>query len=61
MGRLVRDVYKNAKQYETKKELKDAIIACWNKIEDSTIHNLYDSMHKRCIQVIECDGRKTKY
>ena len=60
-GVLVRDVYKNSQQYENKKELKNAIIACWNKIEDSTIQNMYDSMHKRCIQVIERDGRKTKY
>ncbi len=55
------DIYKDSKQYADKEELKVAIQKAWNNIEIHTIRNLFDSMHKRCIRVLERSGRKTKY
>ena len=59
-GILVSDAYKNANQYENKKDLKQAMLSYWTKGEDSTIHNLYNSMYRRFIEVIKGDGRKIK-
>ena len=58
---LFRSVYKYCKQYGSKEELKKAIHKYWNKIEPATTNNFYDSMHRRCIIVIERNGRKIKY
>ena len=60
-GILARAVYKDNKQFGSKQELKEAIQKAWNNIPITTIHNLYDFMHKRCTDVIERKGRKIKY
>ena len=52
-GILVRDVYKDCRQFGSKEELKRAIHKAWNEISITTIRKLFDSMHKRCISVIE--------
>ena len=60
-GVLARSVYKDNKQFGSKEELKKAMHRAWNDISISTIHKLYDSMPKRCMDVIEREGRKINY
>ena len=60
-GILARSVYKDNKQFRSKEELKEAILRAWNNISISTTQKLYDSMPKRCTDVIERKGQKTKY
>ena len=58
---LVRDVYKDNRHFRIKIELKEAIHNARNDISMSTFRNLYDSMRKHCISVIERSGGKVKY
>ncbi len=60
-GILVRDVYKDNKQYNTVQELMEEINRCWNNIDQKVVQNLYKSMPKRVANVLEAQGRKTKY
>ena len=60
-GILVRDVYKYNRQFRSKNELKEAIHNARNDISISTIRNLYYSMRKRCISVIERSGGKINF
>ena len=60
-GIIVRDIYKDSKHYGSKDELKVAIMEAWNNIPVSTLHSLYESMHNRCVSLIEREGRKLKY
>ena len=52
-GILARAVCKDNKQFESKEKLKKAIYRAWNDTSISTIRKLYDSMPKRCMDVIE--------
>ena len=58
---LVRDVYKDCLQFASKEELKKVIHEAWNEISITTIRKLFDSMHKRCISVIERNGGKINH
>ena len=60
-GILVRDVYKDCRQFGSKKELKDAIHKSWDEISIETIQKLFDSIPNCCMSVIERNGRKIKY
>ena len=60
-GILARSVYNDNRQFGSKEELKQAINQAWNDISISTLQNLYDSMPKRCMDIIERKGRKIKY
>lgn len=60
-GILVRDVYADFRQFNTVNELKQAILAAWNRVPMETLAQLSGSMNKRMIEVLKKQGRKTKY
>lgn len=60
-GTLSQLVYADGKQFETKEELKDAILRCWGEISGETIRNLYNSMPTRVEQVISSQGAIIEY
>ncbi|OXA39388.1 Transposable element Tc3 transposase [Folsomia candida] len=60
-GILVREVYKNGKQYDNVNQLKTAISTAWVKVEKATLQKLVDSMPNRIFQVISEAGGSTKY
>jgi transposase len=60
-GILVRAVYKNGRQFTNKEELKNEILKQWDLISGETLSNLASSLPKRIVNVIQCDGKNTKY
>lgn len=60
-GILVREVYKNGKQYDNVPQLKRAILDAWRKVEKTTLQKLVDSMPNRIFEVISKQGKCTKY
>lgn len=53
---LSQRVYSHGRQYSTLKELKEAIVLEWSKIDDSVLQNLINSMPRRVLQVISKKG-----
>ena len=51
-GWIARDVYRNGKQYASKNELQEAILASWSNIPLSLIETLVSSMPQRIFEVI---------
>lgn len=60
-GLLARTVYANGRQFSNKEELKVEILMQWDLISGETLVNLVNSMPKRIIDVIQCNGKNTKY
>lgn len=60
-GLLTRDVYADARQFDTKNELKRAIQASWERIDQQIIKNLFDAIPNRIFEVIRSNGNITKY
>lgn len=58
---LARKVYENGRQYNNKDELKEAIEAAWQNIEQAKIQSLYDSLPRRIIALHDAKGKWTKY
>lgn len=58
---LVRDVYKEGRQYNNKSEYSDAIIAAWESISQIQIQSLYDSLPRRIHALYDVKGKHTKY
>ena len=53
---LSRAVYKNNHHYNNKKELQNALIACWDSLSQEVIQNTINSMNDRMIAVIAAHG-----
>ena len=60
-GILVREVYKNHRQFASVRELKTAIKAAWQNLDQGIIRKLVESMPKRIFQVINRSGAFTDY
>ena len=60
-GKLVREVYKHGKQFESVEELAEAIFVGWELIEDDYCRKLYKSIPRRLVEVLERKGRVTNY
>lgn len=60
-GILVRDVYDNARQYTTTKELETAILAAWDRLTMDTLENLIRSMPNRMKKVFKANGDVIDY
>lgn len=60
-GILVRLVYQGGRQYKTVQELEVAINNSWREIRIGTLENLVNSMPNRVFEVINKNGKKTKY
>lgn len=58
---LSRMVYAGGKQYNSKEELKTAILRCWPQVSGETIRNLYNSMPTRVDKVISKRGMIISY
>lgn len=55
-GILARTVYAGCRQFNTKNELKDAIMTAWEEIPQETVHNLFEDMHTRMKLLLKADG-----
>lgn len=60
-GHLARAIYAGNKQYQSVAQLKQAILAGWNKISLQTPQNYVDSIPNRIFQVIQRNGSATDY
>lgn len=60
-AQMTRDVYANCAQYNSRPELKSAIMKSWKRIDQKYIQNLYKSIHKRLLDVIDLKGDVTSY
>lgn len=60
-GMLVREIYANNKQFQSKDELKTAILNAWSKIDAKTTSNLVQSMNNRIFQLIQRNGNVIDY
>jgi hypothetical protein len=54
-------VYRDGKQYDDMAELRQAVLVTWDSITLDEIRTVIGSMSRRCIQVVERKGDKTKY
>ena len=60
-GKLAQAVYANGKQYDTKEDLKRAILFEWDALLQEYLATLIRAMKKRCIDVIKAIGGSTKH
>uniref|UniRef100_A0A914D0K0 Tc1-like transposase DDE domain-containing protein n=1 Tax=Acrobeloides nanus TaxID=290746 RepID=A0A914D0K0_9BILA len=60
-GILVRRIYAENRQFQTRKELQEAILEAWQEIEQRTIDNLFRSMPNRLFQLIQCNEGPIDY
>lgn len=60
-GTLVRKVYEGGRQYDTKEQLKAAIIASWDQINAVELNNLVCSMPRRMTEVLKVKGKSINY
>ena len=58
---LVKDVYQGYRQFEYLDDLREAIVDAWDKITESYINKLIESMPTRCGRVILSRGGPKKY
>eukprot|EP00171_Calliarthron_tuberculosum_P004954 IDg4954t1 len=55
-GTLVRDIYAGSKQYESVKDLKQAIWRAWRRVDKDYCRRLIKYMLRRCIEVLDKRG-----
>lgn len=60
-GILSQKVYANGRTFSNKEDLWEAVSAEWRQIRHETIKNLYDSMPKRMVDVLQANGQRIKY
>jgi transposase len=60
-GIMVHRMYSNNKRYASVDDLKTAILATWEGVDQTLIHNLIESMKKRIIELIQQKGGPTSY
>jgi len=60
-GAMVRLVYKDGRHFENLEELVEAVASAWESIELDYIRNLYRSIPRQLISVIEKKGLPTRY
>lgn len=58
-GIIVRDLYKNGnKQFDTREQLKKALLKTWKNLDDKKVRKLVKSMPKRLVKVVNADGKQ---
>lgn len=60
-GILSARVFKNGRQFETAKQLKEVIVQEWDNIDSLTLKRLVDSMPARINKLIIARGKQIKY
>lgn len=58
---LNRILYQGGKQYTSVSELKSAILEAWESLDQNSIINLYRSLSKKMIEVLQRKGEFTHY
>lgn len=58
---MSKEVYANCKQYNTVEEFKKAVLTSWAKLNDNFIENLYKSIPRRLLSVLDHRGDQTSY
>ena len=58
---LSRSVYGSGRQYDSEKDLKEAIWSAWRHLDENIIKTLISSEKNRCIDVISKKGGITSY
>jgi hypothetical protein len=58
---LVRKVYEGGMEFQTKVDLKEAIVKSWDEISERELHNLVNSMPNRIFEIINNHGNKINY
>ena len=56
-----RDVYEHSRQFDFVDDLKEAILASWERIPMASLHSLVDSMQRRALELFERGDRETSY
>lgn len=60
-GILVRDVYRDNRQFSNVEDLKKAILTAWDNVPLHYLNNLAQSLPTRLIEVVKSNGGPTKY
>lgn len=60
-GLMAREVYKDCRQYDNKRQLEDAIQAAWEIISQDQIQSLFNSLPHRILALHSAKGHATKY
>lgn len=60
-GMLQKKVYEGGKTFRNTTELWEELSIQWRQIPNQTIRNLYNSMRKRCCDVLQANGQRIKY
>ena len=60
-GVLVREVYKDGRQYDSVAELEKAVKLAWSRITVQLLKKLVNSMPQRINEVIKNHGKSTSY
>ena len=55
-GVLAHKVYAFGKQYDSKEELKSAILQAWDSLDQNYLRNLVAGMKQRCLDVYRSEG-----
>ena len=58
---LVRKVYSGGKQFDTRAELKEAILRAWDELDEEVLGTLVSSMQAHVIDVIKAGGNIINY
>ncbi len=60
-AKMVREVYRDGRQYDNTIQLKEAIQQAWDTIDEDYIADLVNSMKDRIYNLIVNNGRRTGY
>lgn len=60
-GMMVRYIYKEGRKFENTEDLGASMSDAWNSIGLQHVRNLYRSIPRRLISVIDRNGRETEY
>jgi len=60
-GAMVREVYKDGRQFQSIPELRAEVLRVANTMDKTPLKKLFDSMLDRCIAVVKAGGARTGY
>lgn len=60
-GYLTQIVYADSRHFQTKEQLKGALVNAWDSIPQQELDALNSSMRQRCIKLLQGNGKAIKY
>lgn len=60
-GTMAQRVYANGRQFQTVEALQQCGLDTWSSLEVQDLEDLTSSMPKRCIALLQNNGKATKY